>query len=229
MAQLFRPSATWVFRLALAGGILALAAAVVGGMLYVRSDAYWRVGVPADQPIPFRHDIHAGTLGLDCRFCHSTVERAASAGMPSANTCLACHAYVWSGASVLDPLRTSVALGTPVVWSSVHRLPAHAYFHHGAHVAAGVGCVACHGRVETMERTVKVATMSMGWCLECHRTAAGSPQPGPAPAPGTAALPAAGGNRTSAPTRARPVGGAGPRDALHATIGRLTDCSTCHR
>lgn len=209
MAQLFGPRSNGVFRLLLVGAVAGVAAVVGGGMVYVRSPGYWKVGEPAPQPIPFRHDIHAGTLGLDCRYCHAAVERAASAGMPSAGTCLACHAQVWSGASVLEPLRTSAALGTAIRWSSVHRLPAHAYFHHGIHVAAGVACSQCHGRVETMERTVKVATMSMGWCLECHRS-----------------TDAARGQRPSALSV---VGLTAPADALHATVPRLTDCSTCHR
>lgn len=209
MAQLFGPRSNGLFRLLLVGAVVGATALVVGGMAYVRSPGYWKVGEPASQPIPFRHDIHAGTLGLDCRFCHSTVERAASAGMPSAGTCLACHTQVWSGASVLEPLRTSAALGAAIHWSSVHRLPAHAYFHHGAHVAAGVACGQCHGRVETMERTVKVATMSMGWCLDCHR-----------------ATDAARGQR---PTALSAISLTFPRDALHATITNLTDCSTCHR
>lgn len=219
MAQLFRPRANWIFRLVLAGGVLGTLAVAAGALAYVRTGAYWDVGKAAPQPIPFQHSIHAGGLGLDCRFCHSSVERSAEAGMPSAHTCLTCHAQVWSGASVLEPLRTSVALGVPIRWSSVHALPSYAYFNHGAHTQAGVSCASCHGRVETMERTVKAETLSMGWCLDCHRRAAREPSPAPA-----IGLPPASDSMLGvAPD-------AWPRKALHtAAQSRLTDCSTCHR
>ena len=172
MAQLFEPGATSFFRaaivLVLAGALGAAAIAYV----WARSDAAWKVGEPAQQPVPFRHDLHAGSLGLDCRFCHSSVERAADAGMPSAETCMSCHAQVWVGASALEPVRTSLALDQPIRWTSVHRLPDFAHFHHAAHVRQGVACETCHGRVDRMPQTVKVHTLSMGWCLDCHRNPA---------------------------------------------------------
>lgn len=214
MAQIFGQRATFIFRLALMGGALAAAGAFAVGLAYVRSDSYWHVGEPAAQPIPFRHDLHAGGLGIDCRFCHSAVERAASAGMPSAHTCLTCHSQVWSHASVLEPLRTSVALRQPIEWQSVHRLPTYAYFHHGAHVSAGVACASCHGRVEEMKRTVKAETLSMGWCLDCHR----NPPSGHTP-----------GSTRGAFGDAAAVTASHVRDLHGVAADRLTDCSTCHR
>jgi hypothetical protein len=199
MAQIFGAGATVVFRLALA---LAAAGGAGGAVLvfgWSRSASAWNVGKPAPQPIPFRHDLHAGTLRIDCRYCHSTAASAAFAGMPAAETCMTCHSQIWVGASVLEPVRSSLALDKPIEWKSVHRLPDYAYFHHGAHLRAGVGCETCHGQVDEMARTVKVHTLSMGWCLDCHR----NPTP-----------------RSASPEIQ-------PLDT--AAAQRLTSCSTCHR
>jgi hypothetical protein len=171
------------------------------------------VGIAAAQPIPFRHDIHAGRLRLDCRHCHGTVETSAAAGMPSAETCMTCHSQVWSGSRMLEPLRTSLAFGAPLEWASVHVLPDHAHFHHGVHVAKGVACRTCHGRVDLMAVTVKAEPLSMAWCLECHRN------PGPQLGPPELAFSMSGDD--DAPAAAAFYTG--------PTTGRLTDCSTCHR
>jgi hypothetical protein len=214
MPQLFSPRADLAFRLAL---VLA-AGAVVGGAALAwslaRSDRAWGVGRPAAQPIPFDHALHAGTLDTDCRYCHATVEREAAAGMPTVELCLGCHERVWTGAAVLAPLRDSLALGTPIVWSSVHRLPEHARFHHAAHVTRGVACETCHGAVWTMARTVRVEPLSMGWCLDCHR------DPGPELRPREAVF-----------DRNWSAGDGQPDLARHYGIQleRLTDCTTCHR
>ncbi|MCL4767771.1 MAG: cytochrome c family protein [Hyphomicrobiaceae bacterium] len=218
MAQLFRPGANTAFRL----GII-VAVSAVGGLLafsyfYVRSDWFWRVGVTAAQPIPFRHDIHVSGIGIACAFCHSTAERSAHAGMPTAHACLICHSQILQGATMLEPLRTSVALGQPIVWASVHRLPSFAYFHHGAHVSSGIACETCHGRVEEMPQTHKVNTLSMGWCLDCHRDPANhvrSAEAEIAAQPGMRRLSASKGQ----PIRGSPLRAASP----------LTNCSVCHR
>jgi hypothetical protein len=216
MAQLFSPRADTVLRVVLVLAGLAVLGAAALGYLWSRSGSAWNVGKPAAQPIPFRHDLHAGTLGVDCRYCHATVEQAAHAGMPSAQTCMSCHSQVWVGASTLEPLRSSLALGEPIAWTSVHRLPAYAYFHHGIHVAKGVACETCHGRVDQMPKTVKAETMSMGWCLDCHR----DPVPRLRPKDAVFAF------------------GWQPHDAslpadlkafYQAAAPRLTSCSTCHR
>ncbi|HYF07715.1 MAG TPA: cytochrome c3 family protein [Acetobacteraceae bacterium] len=181
MAQLFSPAADRRFRLILIVGALLLALLIATAFAMARSGTAWHVGRPAPQPIPFSHAIHAGGLDLDCRYCHAVVQRAASAGMPSAELCLGCHERVWNVAAQFAPLRSALALDAPVIWSSVHRLPEHARFHHGAHIQAGVGCATCHGQVETMPRTVKAETLHMGWCLDCHRQAARGEVPGIAP------------------------------------------------
>ncbi len=216
MAQLFRPRATGLFRTLIVFAILGAASAAVGAFYYVRSDSVWNVGKPADQPIPFRHDLHAGTLEIDCRYCHSTVERAAHAGMPSAQTCMSCHSQVWTGATVLEPLRSALALDQAITWTSVHRLPSYAYFNHAIHVEKGVACETCHGRVDRMTRTVRVNTLSMGWCLDCHR----DPLPHLRPKEQFFAM------------GWTPHGENLPEDVrvfYKEAAGRLTDCNTCHR
>jgi hypothetical protein len=216
MAQLFTPAATTLFRVAIVLAGLGIAGAGMTAYLWARADSTWNLGKPAPQPVPFRHDLHAGQLSIDCRYCHSTVERAADAGMPSAQTCMSCHSQVWVGASVLEPVRSSFALGQPIRWTSVHRLPDHAYFHHAAHVTKGVACETCHGRVDQMPRTVKAQTLSMGWCLDCHR------DPGPYLRPREAVF-AMGyephGDRVPADLRA----------FYREASRRLTSCNTCHR
>jgi Cytochrome c3 len=216
MAQLYRPGANTRFRLGIILAPLALAGVFGGIFVYSRSDRAWHVGETVEQPIPFRHDLHAGGLGISCRYCHSSVERASFAGMPSAHTCMTCHSEVWKGATVLEPLRTSLALDQPIVWNSIHRLPAHAYFHHGIHVAKGVGCETCHGEVRTMAQTRKVKTMSMGWCLECHRN--------PAPYRRPTETVHAAGDAAGPPARAVEL-----LEGHAVATGRLTSCSTCHR
>ena len=216
MTQLFSQRASGLLRAALL--ILPLLVGVVFGGLYfyLRSEAAWNVGAAAPQPIPFRHDLHAGDLGLDCRYCHASVENAASAGMPSAQTCMTCHSQVWTGLASLEPLRTSAAFDTPIEWTSVHKLPGHAFFHHGIHVSKGVACQTCHGRVDQMAETVKTETLSMGWCLDCHRDPAG---------------------QLSEPASVFRMADVAPAAmsgqelmALHdVAADNLTDCSTCHR
>lgn len=216
MAQLFQPRANGLFRVVISLTVIGIAVVAALAFSYVRSDSFWNVGRPLTQPIPFRHDLHVSTLQLDCRYCHSTVERAAHAGMPSAVTCMSCHSQVWTGATVLDPLRTALALEQAITWRSVHRLPSYAYFHHAAHVSKGVACETCHGRVDRMPRTVKVHTMSMGWCLDCHK----DPVPLLRPQEAVFAM------------GYEPHGKELPpevRTFYREAARRLTDCSTCHR
>jgi hypothetical protein len=216
MAQLFTPAASTAFRVLI---VLALLGAVATGVMayfWARADSTWNIRKPAEQPVPFRHDLHSGALGIDCRYCHSTVERAADAGMPSAQTCMSCHSQVWTGASVLEPVRSSFALGQPIEWTSVHRLPDYAYFNHAAHVTKGVACETCHGRVDQMPKTVKTQTLSMGWCLDCHR------DPAPHLRPRQAVF----------SMGYEPHGNDLPEDVrvfYREASRRLTSCSTCHR
>jgi menaquinone reductase, multiheme cytochrome c subunit len=149
---------------------------VLGGGLYVPvlvgfgfSPKTTDVGYMPEQPVPFSHALHAGQLGMDCRYCHSTVERAGYAALPTAQTCMNCHASIKPQSSALVLIRESWKTGDPVEWIKVHDLPDHAYFNHSAHVNHGVGCVSCHGRIDQMDTVRQAQPLSMAWCLSCHR------------------------------------------------------------
>ena len=154
-----------------------IGAALVLGPVYVvvllaygASPQTTAVGYQPQQPVPYSHALHAGTLGIDCRYCHTTVEVAAHAAVPPTQTCMNCHAKIRSESPKLLLVRESYATGLPVPWVRVHDLPDYVYFNHSAHVRRGVGCVECHGRVDTMEVVTQVQRLSMGWCLDCHRS-----------------------------------------------------------
>jgi hypothetical protein len=127
------------------------------------------VGYAPEQPIPFSHRLHAGDLGIDCRYCHNTVERTPHAAIPPTRTCMNCHSSIQKDSPLLEPLRVSYETGLSVPWLRVHDLPGYAYFDHSAHVNRGVSCVECHGRIDRMEVVTQQEPLSMGWCLECHR------------------------------------------------------------
>lgn len=129
------------------------------------------------QPVPYSHKLHAGDLGIDCRYCHSTVEVSNVAVVPAAETCMNCHARVKTDSPLLQPVRDSYASGRPVEWVRVHRLPDYVYFSHRAHLAAGVSCVSCHGRIDQMAEVKQVKPLTMAWCLECHRDPAPNIRP----------------------------------------------------
>lgn len=149
---------------------------VIFGVWYWFSPWYTDVGYRPQQPVPYSHKLHAGDMGVDCRYCHNTVETAAHSAIPPTATCMNCHELVTSTMEVGGPrgkriakLRESYASGEPVEWVRVHQLPDYAYFAHAPHVAAGVGCASCHGRIDQMVEVEMAAPLSMGWCLNCHR------------------------------------------------------------
>jgi len=127
------------------------------------------VGVPVEQPVPFSHKHHVGDDGLDCRYCHTSVEQSPFAGIPPTKTCMNCHAQLWTEAPILEPVRESFRIGKPLQWVRIHRLADFVYFDHSIHVRKGIGCSTCHGRVDQMPLTWRENTLFMEWCLECHR------------------------------------------------------------
>lgn len=154
--------------------VAALGVAVAGGVVtfvfvYYFSPNNLQVGYAPVQPVPFSHRLHAGQLGMDCRYCHANVERSHEAMVPPTQTCMGCHAVVKPDSASLAPVRESWETNRPIEWVRVHKLPDHAYFDHSVHLAAGVGCVSCHGRVDQMEVVTQAQPLSMGWCLDCHR------------------------------------------------------------
>ncbi|MDP9173038.1 MAG: cytochrome c family protein [Planctomycetota bacterium] len=127
------------------------------------------VGYSPVQPVPYSHALHAGKLGIDCRYCHTTVEKAAFAALPPTQTCMNCHTNIKNASPALQPVRDSWTTGKPVEWIKIHNLAQYVYFNHSAHVSHGVGCIECHGRIDRMEQVWQAKPLSMGWCLDCHR------------------------------------------------------------
>ena len=121
------------------------------------------------QPVPFSHRHHAGELGIDCRYCHTDVEKSWYAGVPPTQTCMTCHSQIWTNAAMLEPVRASYRTNVSLQWNKVNELPEFVYFNHSIHVAKGIGCTTCHGPIATEALTYKTGTLYMSWCLECHR------------------------------------------------------------
>jgi hypothetical protein len=167
--ELFPPWTNTAIRVALLG----LATTVVGTLflawIYVRTPLFTGQGEPVTQPIEFDHRHHVGDDGIDCRYCHTTVDRAPSAGYPSTELCLNCHSQVWNKSPMLEPVRQSFFTDRSLEWKRVHDLPDHVYFNHSIHVNKGVGCVTCHGRIDRMAEVMRENALTMGWCLDCHR------------------------------------------------------------
>ena len=200
--------------------VTALAA---GGLVYVIFLAVYggngtttNVGYQPVQPVPFSHALHAGQLGMDCRYCHNTVEHASKAAIPPTQTCMNCHGQIRAQAPTLTAVRESHATGMPVPWVRVHDLPDYAYFDHSVHVARGIGCVSCHGRVDKMEVVYQAMPLTMGWCLDCHRR----PEKFLRPVDAITKM-------DYQPSEPQAVVGERLRAANH--IQPSTDCSTCHR
>ena len=158
-----------VARVSLTIGALVPAVAIGGLLLYVRTPGGQGTHHPAEQPVQFDHRHHVKDLGLDCRYCHTSVEKSATAGIPPTQLCMGCHAQVWNKSPLLDPVRNWYFTDRPIPWKRIHNLPDFVYFNHSIHVNKGVGCVTCHGRVDEMPSIEQVAPLTMGWCLDCHR------------------------------------------------------------
>lgn len=162
---------------ALLAGAAVGAVAAVAGISYYFSPRFTDVGYAPVQPVPFSHKLHAGEMGMDCRYCHNTVEVAAHAAVPPTQTCMSCHSIVKTDSPKLAAVQESWARDVPVQWQKVHLLPDYAYFNHAVHVAAGVGCASCHGRIDQMKVVAQAEPLSMGWCLDCHRNPTPSLRP----------------------------------------------------
>ena len=169
MAQVFGPGANSLARFTLGGSVAGLVLLFGALELYVRSPYVTNVGQPVEQPVPFSHKHHVSDDGIDCRYCHTTVETSGFAGIPPTETCMNCHSQIWDRSPVLEPVRQSFATGQPIQWNRVHNLPGFVYFDHSIHVQKGIGCSTCHGRVDQMPLTWKTASLQMGWCLDCHQ------------------------------------------------------------
>ncbi len=169
MPQIFHPSFNTLSRLSVFGAAIGVVGLLILGYLFMRSSYQTKVNVSIDQPIAFSHAHHSGELGIDCRFCHTTVETSAFANVPPTYTCMTCHSQIWKDSPALVQVRQSLAHNQPIRWRRVHDLPDFVYFDHSIHVKKGVGCATCHGRIDEMPLTYKAEPLTMEWCLDCHR------------------------------------------------------------
>ncbi|MBV9784505.1 MAG: cytochrome C [Acidisphaera sp.] len=217
MAAIFRPSANLAAKVVLLGMAALLAGGTGWWLVWPRTDWSRRVGWVIDQPVPFSHEHHVAGLGIDCRFCHTSVEVSSNAGMPPTYTCMTCHSQIWTNAELLAPVRESLAQGRPIAWNVVNDIPQYVYFNHSIHIAKGVGCASCHGSVDRMALTYKASSFTMQFCLNCHR------DPGPNLRPKEAIYDTEWHRTADTPSPA----------ALMQQYGvpnrDLTDCSICHR
>ena len=169
MAQVFPRSANWASKASILAALL-IVASILGVVLNInRIDYVSMVDVAIDQPVHFSHKHHVTGMGIDCRYCHTTVEVSAFAGVPPTETCMTCHSQIWTEAPILEPVRASFRDNTPIEWNRVHDLPDFVYFNHSIHVSQGIGCQSCHGQVDQMPLMKKAHTLNMEWCLDCHR------------------------------------------------------------
>lgn len=169
MAQIFHRSTNTISRVSIFGAVFFIAALIWLVLEINRSSYVTQAQVVRAQPVPFSHKHHVTGIGIDCRYCHTSVEESAFAGIPPTETCMTCHSQIWAEAQLLEPVRESFRTGKPIAWTRVHDLPDFAYFNHSIHLHKGIGCQTCHGQVDQMPLMWKENSLHMEWCLECHR------------------------------------------------------------
>jgi hypothetical protein len=169
MAQIFHPSMNTISKVSIFGAVFFIAGLAWAWAMLIRSPYVTEAGIVREQPVPFSHKHHVSGLGIDCRYCHTTVEKSAFAGIPPTKTCMTCHSQIWTNAAALEPVRESFRTDQSLAWTRVHDLPGFAYFDHSIHIAKGIGCSTCHGRVDLMPLTWREHSLDMEWCLDCHR------------------------------------------------------------
>jgi hypothetical protein len=222
MTQIFTPAADTKLRAAL----LVVCVATVGAFLviggHMASSYLTLIGWVRDQPVPFSHQHHVGELGIDCRYCHTGVEYGARAGLPSTHICMTCHSQIWTGAPMLAPVRRSLAENKPLVWNRVTSLPDYVYFNHSIHIARGVPCETCHGRIDEMPLTMRAQPFEMRWCLSCHT----NPAPELRPVEEVTRMDWTDWKRHP---KEHELFGAVVMRLYHVDPSRLTDCNVCHR
>ena len=168
MSKLFPPSANKLpLQIIIYVGVLA--AIATAGVTYYMTPKYTRVGYAPVQPVPFSHAKHVNEVGMDCRYCHSNVDKSYHSNVPTSQTCMNCHNQIKTTSPLLAPIRESYETGKAVPWVWIHRTPDYAYFNHSIHVNRGVSCVECHGKVNEMDTVTHMQPLSMGFCLDCHR------------------------------------------------------------
>lgn len=214
--QIFHPNTNPLSRGTIFGAIFILA--VIGGIIYMLAQSQYmtQVNVVRDQPVAFSHEHHVSGLGIDCRFCHTSVEDSSFAGIPPTETCMECHSIIWNDSPKLELVRESYRTGEPLQWTRVHDVPDFVYFDHSIHVQKGIGCATCHGEVQKMPLMWRAESLQMKWCLDCHR----NPEKYVRPRDEVF-------NMTWTPPQDDPH--FGQELVKEYGIERLTNCWTCHR
>src|SRR6266536_4611395 len=215
MSQIFHNSTNTFARITIFGAVFILAFLTWAFTELDHSNYSTRATEPRNQPVPFSHAHHVGGLGIDCRYCHTTVETSGFANIPPTKTCMNCHSQIWLTSPTLEPVRASFRTGQSIQWTRVHDLPDFVYFNHSIHVNKGVGCTTCHGQVDRMPLMWQEQSLQMEWCLDCHRSPERFVRPRDAvfrvdyvPPPNQLEL--------------------GARLVAEYQIQKLTSCSTCH-
>ena len=216
MSQIFRRSANAIAHFSLVGALLVVATLGWVILLLMRSDYVTGANTNITQPIQFSHMHHAGGMGIDCRYCHTSVEQSSFANIPPTKTCMNCHSQIFNDQAILEPVRESFRSGASLEWVRVHDLPDFVYFNHSIHIKKGMGCETCHGRVDQMPLMLQKNSLQMDWCLNCHRNPENYVRP-----------------RSEIFTMgyqpAEPQSILGPRLVKQYAIKGNTSCSTCHR
>jgi hypothetical protein len=219
MAQIFRPSTNTISRVSIFGAVILVAAALWLLLTIERSPYITQAGVVREQPVPFSHAHHVRGLGVDCRYCHLSVEVSSFAGIPATEICMQCHAQIWVDSPMLAPVRESFRTGRSIPWARVHNLADFSYFDHSIHIQKGFGCVTCHGQVDSMPLMRQEASLQMEWCLDCHR----APERFIRPAESVFDL------HWEPPEDQLTLGRKLARQYNIASADLLTSCSVCHR
>jgi formate-dependent nitrite reductase cytochrome c552 subunit len=217
MAQIFHRSANSIANVSIVSTALLVCGIVWAAYKLNAGSFVTRVDVAREQPVPFSHKHHVADDGIDCRYCHTSVETSDFAGVPATEICMSCHSQLWTNAEILEPVRQSYLTGKPLEWTRVHDLPDFVYFNHSIHVNKGIGCSTCHGRVDEMPLTRSVNTLYMQWCVNCHR----HPEENVRPKSEVFNM----AYETPAPDQDE----IGPKLVAEYKIQSLTDCVTCHR
>ncbi len=218
MAQIFHPSMKVVAKASIAAIVIAVVVLSTVAVLMYRSSYYTTAHEPREQTVPFSHRHHVSGLGIDCRYCHTSVEQSSFAGIPPTSTCMTCHSQVWSGSPMLAPVRESYRTNTPLKWTRVNDLPDFVFFNHSIHISKGIGCQTCHGQVDEMPLTWRQESLYMGWCLDCHR----APEKNIRPRSEVFNM------KYKAPDNQTEVGLKLVKE-YSVNTKQLTDCSICHR
>jgi hypothetical protein len=219
MAQIFHRSANFIARASLLGGAVLAGVALTAVLLVARSPYITNERVTRSQPVQFSHKHHVGDDGIDCRYCHTSVESSAYAGIPPTRTCMNCHSVLFNNVGYLEIIRESYRTDESIHWVRVHRLADYVYFNHSIHINKGIGCSSCHGPVNQMPLVYQASPLNMQWCLECHR----NPQANLRPKDQIFNM------DWKAPANQEEVGRKLAAGYKLRTTAELTNCSTCHR